>query len=742
MKRRNIHEGIVEDEDDYLKTEIPDNSGDETDSGEEDESSVEEDAGSDEGDSVEEETEEDYLDSEHEEREGSDESVTGDENPKENIYVSSQSLEGGKSEASSSGIGDEYEYDSSDEEDIRNTVGNIPLKWYDEYSHVGYDLEGKPIAKPQRGDQLDRFLKKMEDPDSWRTVIDPSTGAEMKLSDEDVQLLERLTENRVPDGGVNDTEPWNYWFSSQDVMQTPIVNVPPHKRSFLPSKDEAKRVAKLIHMMKMGALKPLSMVKPKVEGPQFYMLWDSDDKAEDIKRIESHIAAPKMRLPGHAESYNPPPEYLFTEKELETWKSLEEEPWKRKYQFIPQKYSNLRSVPGYGSFVKERFERCMDLYLAPRARKNRLMIQPEDLIPQLPKPKDLQPFPTVCTIIFKGHTGYVRSIGTDPKGQFLLSGSDDGLVKVWEVSTGRCLKTFEIGTPVRSVAWCPNNALSLVAVAAGHKVFLLNPGVGDKLVVANTDQILKEEPDQGDYVAPPKIKTAVTWEVPEHQYWDKGIRIIITHFKEVKQVTWHPRGDYFSSVMPEGANRSVVIHQLSKRRSQVPLSRPKGIVQCVLFHPIRPYFFVATQRYVKIYNLAKQELSKKLMTGARWISSIAVHPGGDNVLVGTYDRKLQWFDLDLSSQAYQTLRHHSKGIRCVAYHRRYPLFVSGSDDGSAIVCHGMVYNDLLQNPLIVPVKILRGHEKVDDFGLFDVLFHPHQPWLFTSGADATIRLFS
>jgi len=59
---------------------------------------------------------------------------------------------------------DEYTYDSSDEEDIRNTVGNIPLNWYDDYNHLGYDWDGKPIRKPKRGDELDKFLNKMDNP--------------------------------------------------------------------------------------------------------------------------------------------------------------------------------------------------------------------------------------------------------------------------------------------------------------------------------------------------------------------------------------------------------------------------------------------------------------------------------------------------------------------------------------------------------------------------------------------------
>lgn len=98
----------------------------------------------------------------------------------------------------------------------------------------------------------------------------------------------------------------------------------------------------------------------------------------------------------------------------------------------------------------------------------------------------------------------------------------------------------------------------------------------------------------------------------------------------VRQVTWHGKGDYLACVMPDdGSSLQVLIHQVSKRRTQNPFRKNKGMVQCVSFHPIRPYFFVATQRYVRIYNLIKQELTKKLMTNCKWISSIAVHPGGE-----------------------------------------------------------------------------------------------------------------
>ncbi len=50
--------------------------------------------------------------------------------------------------------------------------------------------------------------------------------------------------------------------------------------------------------------------------------------------------------------------------------------------------------------------------------------------------------------------------------------------------------------------------------------------------------------------------------------------------------------------------------------------------------------------------------------------------------------------------------------------------------------------DLMTNPLIVPVKILRGHEMNQFEGVYDCAFHPTQPWIFTAGADGSICLFT
>jgi ribosome biogenesis protein ERB1 len=87
------------------------------------------------------------------------------------------------------------------------------------------------------------------------------------------------------------------------------------------------------------------------------------------------------------------------------------------------------------------------------------------------------------------------------------------------------------------------------------------------------------------------------------------------------------------------------------------------------------------------------------------------------------------------------LRYHARAIRSVAYHTTYPLFATSSDDGSIQIFHSRVYNDLMSDPLIVPLKILRGHRIADGLGVLDVNWMQSRPWLVSAGADAEVSVW-
>lgn len=45
-----------------------------------------------------------------------------------------------------------YDSDDSDAPATTNTIGNIPLSFYDSYPHIGYDINGKKISRPAKAE--------------------------------------------------------------------------------------------------------------------------------------------------------------------------------------------------------------------------------------------------------------------------------------------------------------------------------------------------------------------------------------------------------------------------------------------------------------------------------------------------------------------------------------------------------------------------------------------------------------
>lgn len=74
-----------------------------------------------------------------------------------------------------------------------------------------------------------------------------------------------------------------------------------------------------------------------------------------------------------------------------------------------------------------------------------------------------------------GHTATVNSIVFTSDGTHVISGSDDANVKIWEVGSGKCVGTFENGSPVRSVAVHPDGK-QIVSGGDDGAMRVWNPG--------------------------------------------------------------------------------------------------------------------------------------------------------------------------------------------------------------------------------------------------------------------------
>ena len=568
---------------------------------------------------------------------------------------------------------------SSDDEDgdgSGNRIGRVPLHWYDDFEHVGYNAHGNKVVKTasaERGDRVDQAIANEDNMKAGKFIVhDPLNDKNVELSQRQLELIRRLQAGAFAHPEFEGNPDYIDYFSgvNPEVSGINADRYEPKSR-FQPSKWEKLQVDRLLEKLEKGyinmdyltgKIRDMNDARKKNRNAnEPFLLWTGGEEDElNMRKGPQHVAAPKVPPPGHAESYIPPDEYIPTEEEVKQWEDMEVKS-RPHGLLIPKKFPNLRSVGAYQHSVREAFERCLDLYLCPRVMKRRLNIDPESLVPQLPKAADLRPFPTAMCMEYKtpyeegGEPPVIRCVSTSPDGRFLASGASDGYIRVWEIESGRLLKSWNLSMlisathesidgsvdaensggvaikPVVCLQWNPNRSHHCLLAAVGKCAVVVatgTEGVHDKEV---TDALL-EASRRGGKVNNSKAAKSVEW----ISLSDSGRAIsafgtlsgpicILRTNHEMADLRWHAKGDYFVSVSPKAGAAAVLIHQLSKGNSQQPFSKAKGEAQRACFHPNKPFLFVASQQHVRIYHLVKQAMVKRKLSQIVFVSKCCRH---------------------------------------------------------------------------------------------------------------------
>lgn len=584
--------------------------------------------------------------------------------------------------------------DDSSDEDIRLRVGNIPLSWYDDVPFMGYDVHGRRVAKLSDGDALTSHINRAEDPEWWRVIIDHLNAKKVKISDELLTVIRKIRQRK---NVGKDIDPYNDFDLTAPKQLHPISDAPAPKRRFVPSKWERIQVLKIARAYEQGLIKPK---KEQVE--EIWDLWTQETQ-------EDRAAPHKVTLPGHTESYNPPSEYIFTPEEEREW--LMKEPMNRELPYLPKKYSILRRVPVYEQQVKERFERCLDLFLAPRVTRPKINVDPESLLPELPNPEDFRPFPETIGMKYSGHTAVVLTMDFSPNAEYLASGDLSGILIIWETTTGKCMLTTQFKHKINCVAWNP--VKPLLAVCSGKTVYV------STVQLLDLTHIPFQESEENKYV----------------KWVHKEDKLKIKLRRSVKKAVWHGKGDFLATYCKrENLSKKVAIHSLSKFKTlHIFSKKSKGDIKSVSFHPKRPLFFVATEKNILTYNLKEQILVKKFK-GINLPVHIHTHISGDHILAACEDKKLLWYDYDSATTPYRSFIFHKDSLCYVHTHRKFPLMASTARDFTVHIFHAQVHQDYMKAPTILPLKIIHT-------GSTPLIcqFHPKQPWLaVTSGKEVIL----
>ena len=132
--------------------------------------------------------------------------------------------------------------DSSDDENGQlNRIGNIPLEWYEDEEHIGYNIDGVKIKKRPASDQIDAFLKRMEDPNANRTVYDAVNDRHVVLTDEEINIIRKIRKGQAA-SEIDTDQILRDAFNTEEKEICGFGPLYEPKRRFIPSKHEAKTV--------------------------------------------------------------------------------------------------------------------------------------------------------------------------------------------------------------------------------------------------------------------------------------------------------------------------------------------------------------------------------------------------------------------------------------------------------------------------------------------------------------------
>ncbi len=207
------------------------------------------------------------------------------------------------------------------------------------------------------------------------------------------------------------------------------------------------------------------------------------------------------------------------------------------------------------------------------------------------------PANTFATSVFTGHASEVLSVAFSPDGQRILTGSNDKLAKLWDL-TGRELQSF-VGhrEGVESVAFSPD---------------------GKFVLTGSLD------------------KTAKLWDLNGLE-----IQAFAGHGDAVESVAFSPDGQF---ILTGSLDKTAKLWDLSGREIQV-FNGHKDAVQSVAFSPNGQAILTGSEDgTAKLWDLNGRERQTFAgHTAAVW--SVVFFPDGQSVLTGSLDRTAKLWDL-------------------------------------------------------------------------------------------------
>uniref|UniRef100_A0A7S0SWX0 Guanine nucleotide-binding protein subunit beta-like protein n=1 Tax=Chromulina nebulosa TaxID=96789 RepID=A0A7S0SWX0_9STRA len=254
----------------------------------------------------------------------------------------------------------------------------------------------------------------------------------------------------------------------------------------------------------------------------------------------------------------------------------------------------------------------------------------------------------------KGHNHFVSDVVISSDGQFALSGSWDGTLRLWEISTGKCTKRFVGHTKdVLSVAFSFDNR-QIVSASRDRSIKLWNTLGECKFTI--------QEEGHTEWVSCVRFSPSTTAPVVVSCGWDKLVKVwnltncklrnnLVGHSGYLNTVTVSPDGSLCASGGKDGV---AMLWDLTEGKRLYILDAG-DIINALVFSPNRYWLVAATTSSIKIWDLESKDMVDELRvevstTGrnaqAPYCTSLAWSADGTDLFAGYTDNIIRIYHIN------------------------------------------------------------------------------------------------